>query len=614
MHIKIFFAALSILMLAGLISYRPPAPTRQSILQKKQRSLISCPVDRNAFDPTTNTIPLLPGWGAYRMPVTAHNDSSYIYFQQGINLYYGFHIIEALASFDKSTKFDSSFAMGYWGVALAYGPNINDLGYAASPKALAAAQKAKELAEKPSAATTATPATAATTATAASPATPATATTTTTATNAASASVTPTEKALIEAIQSRYSNDPTKSRQQLDQDYADAMRNVYNVYPQNQDVAALYADALMQQHPWDLYDRWGKPKNWTPTIVQVLEASLKINPKHPGAAHYYIHAVEASDHPERAMAVSNELPDLMPGVSHVVHMPSHIYIRTGNYDKGWTVNTKAVQGYAAYLSQYPSVAANAPLYLLHNLHMEVACASMDGRYADAYKASVDTKKNLDTSWLSIPGYFGTFVQYVYMTPLATQLRFGKWDEIIKDTPINASYVYADIITHFCRGVAYARKGRIADAQNQLVALQKDTTNKQLFDPAPNYSNPGINGTRVAEKILAGSIAEARHDWPQSIALLQQAVEYEDAMTYNEPRDWLQPARQFLGNVQLKAGQYKAAEQTYRDDLQANPQNGWSYTGLATALTKQGKENATAKDQAQKAFARSDNKITTSVVQ
>src|SRR6516164_4191717 len=213
------------------------------------------------------------------MPVTEIDDSANIYFQQGINMYYGFHIIEALASFDKSTKFDNNFAMGYWGKALSYGPNINDLGYAASPDALVAAQKAKGL----------------------------------------SAACSQVEKALINAMMVRYSADTTQTREHLNQLYADAMKSVYQQFPESLDASTLYADALMLQHPWDLYDRYGKPKPWTPEIVNVLEGILAKDPQHPGAAHYYIHAVEASDHPEKALKVAAELPSLMPGVAHLVH-------------------------------------------------------------------------------------------------------------------------------------------------------------------------------------------------------------------------------------------------------------------------------------------------------
>jgi len=552
------------------------AAARQNVLLYKQKFAAGCAPNIALFNPEdpANIIPLLDGWGHYTMPVTATNDSARIYFEQGINMYYGFHIIEALASFDKSTKFDSGFAMGYWGIALSYGPNINDYGYTASPEALTAMAKASQFA----------------------------------------ASCTPVEKGLINAMQVRYAADTTQTREQLNQLYADAMKQVHTQFPESIDAAALYADALMLQHPWDLYDRYEKPKTWTPPIVAVLEDILKKNPQHPGAAHYYIHAVEASAHPEKALKVAGELPSLMPGVSHVVHMPAHIYIRTGNYAKGFDVNDLAVKGYENYLSKYPAVVNNSPLYLIHNLHMQATCANMDGRYADAMRLSNDTRNSFDTSLMSLPGFFGIFVQYVYMTPVLTQIRFGKWDDILHDAEIPTGYVYANLLLHYARGLAYARKHDLANAQKELTALQTDLKNEQLKAPAPNYANPGINGANVAEKILQGVIAEEQNNLQQSITYLLQAVELEDAMIYNEPKDWVTPARQYLGNVYIKAGNYAAAEKVFREDENINPNNGWSYIGLITALKKQNKhkEAENVQQLLDKTFARTDIKITEAV--
>jgi len=280
---------------AGLPSRTSSKEAIQKTLWYKKQYTLSCSPNLTLIDvdDSANVIPLLSGWGDYRMPVSETNDSARTYFEQGINMYYAFHIIEALASFEKAVQFDSSFAMGYWGKALAYGPNINDYGYAASPDALVAVAKA----------------------------------------NASKNNCTPIEQALIEAITVRYSADTTQAREHLNQLYADAMQKVYRQNTNNPDVGALYADALMLLHPWDFYNKAGKAKTWTPEIVQTLESILKTTPNHPGAAHYYIHAVEASDHPERALTAADKLPLLMPGVSHVVHMPAHIYIRTGNYKK-----------------------------------------------------------------------------------------------------------------------------------------------------------------------------------------------------------------------------------------------------------------------------------------
>lgn len=549
---------------------------RQQVLKYKQKNSAGCAVNIAAFntEDSSNIIPLLRGWGNYRMPVTATNDSARIYFEQGINMYYGFHIIEALASFDKSIKFDTSFAMGYWGKALSYGPNINDYGYAASPEALVAIAKAKQF----------------------------------------SSSCTPVEKALITAMQIRYSSDTTQTREHLNQLYADAMKQAYAQFPESIDAAALYVDALMVQHPWDLYDRYGKPKAWTPSIVAALESIIKKAPLHPGATHYYIHAVEASDHPEKALKIADELSTLMPGVSHLVHMPAHIYIRTGNYTKGFDVNDKAVKSYEDYLSVYPAVVNNASLYLIHNLHMQATCANMNGHYADAMRISVDTRNSFDSSWMSLPDFMGIFVQYVYATPLLTQIRFGKWDDILNEAEIPGGYVYANLLWHYARGLAYARKHEFNNAQQELVLLQAGLQHPQLKAPAPNYANPGINGASIAEQILLGVMVEEQNNFSQSIVYLQHAVELEDAMVYNEPKDWVHSARQYLGAVLIKAGRYTDAAKVFADDEKINPRNGWSYTGLAIALEKQGKQKDAnvIKALADKAFEHSDVKITASV--
>jgi tetratricopeptide (TPR) repeat protein len=574
-------AIIAVLLYGSTHNHTTTAPhineeARSAALKKKQLFTMACSPNFGLFNPddSTNTIPLLDGWGNYQMPVTVSSDSARIYFEQGINMYYGFHIIEGLASFDKATKFDSSFAMGYWGMALAYGPNINDLGYTASPEAIVAMHNAKKL----------------------------------------SSNCTAVEKALIDAMQVRYTADTTQTRDHLNSLYANEMKKVHNNFPENVDAATLYVDALMIQHPWDLYTKTYEPKPWTPEIVNTLAAILEASPQHPGASHYYIHAVEASAHPEKAIPVSEKLAALMPGVAHIVHMPSHIFIRSGYYNEGEQTNENAVKGYYNYLSKYPAVANNTPLYLIHNLHMQATCANMDGQFAVAMKSSIDCRNSFDSSWQSLPDFVGVFVQYVYMTPYLTLVRFGKWDDIL-NTPENPSnYIYANLLWHYGQGLAYAREHDFRNAMEQLDSLQSDIQDKQLRAPAPNYANPAINGATVAEKILKGVIAEEQNDLNTSITYLKQGVTAEDSMIYNEPRDWVHPSRQYLGSVLLKAKKYAEAVQVYKEDLAINPHNGWSLTGLAIALKKQNKKVEAAKinAEASTAFSRADIKITRSI--
>ena len=545
----------------------------QETISIKKKNIISCSPDLSLLNLDDYPIPLLKGWGNYRMKVTVKNDSANIYFQQGINMYYSFHIIEALASFDKAVKFDEKFAMGWWGKALAYGPNINDLGYAASPEALESITKAE---------TWCAPCTA-------------------------------LEQAMIAAMKTRYSADTTQSREHLNELYADAMKNVYAEFPNSADAAALYADALMVQHPWDLYDRHYQPKAWTPEIVTVLEKLIKRFPNNPGANHYYIHAVEGSTHPEKALPVANKLGAMMPGVSHLVHMPSHIYIRSGDYNKGIKVNTLAIDGYNNYLLKYAPVNGAVFLYLLHNQHMECACAMMDGQYTNSIKYAQEMSKNIDASLLDAGGFFGVSGQYLDMTATFAKVRFGKWNDILNEPAIAETRVFASIMQHFARGIALARKQQPAAAEKELLAIQITKSNDQLKESPPAF-NPGIAAVSVAEKILQGAIAEANNEFPKAKDFYKEATDIEEGMLYNEPRDWQLPARHYLGNVLLKMKQYTAAEKIYKKDLIVNPHNAWSLTGLLQALQKQQKktEAATIQLQLKKATARADIKIEGSV--
>lgn len=533
---------------------KSPEALQNELKAYKSKYATGCSPDLAAIDfsDIANSIPLLSGWGSYRMQVTSTNDSANIYFQQGINMYYGFHIIEALASFEKAIKFDENFAMGYWGKALAYGPNINDMGYTASPEALTAVKNAIAL----------------------------------------NTSCTPLEKALMDAMSIRYNADTTQTRAHLNQLYADKMETVMQSFPNSADAATLYADALMVKHPWDLYDSLYKPKPWTPKIVAVLEQVIKRFPNNPGAGHYYIHAVEGSAHPQKGLAIANKLGAMMPGLSHLVHMPSHIYIRSGHYNKGIQVNELAVTDYNNYLDKFQPVVNGSFLYLMHNQHMQIACAMMDGQYNNAIKCSEKLNTKIDSSMLDSGGYFGVFSQYVFMSPQFIQLRFGKWDDVLKMPEVSALRVYAGILSHFARGIAFAKTKQLGNAENELSQLQQALSNPQLKEAPPAF-NPGIAGSFVAEKILQGVIAEEKNDLPTAIAFLKKAVKKEDGMLYGEPRDWLLPARHYLVAVLLKSQQYKEAEEVCKEDLFVNPNNAWSLMGLKIAQEKQGKKSDAA---------------------
>jgi tetratricopeptide (TPR) repeat protein len=543
---------------------RPVAAT--AFIQNKR--IVQCSPDWSALneDSLAKGIGVLPGWGNYRWLISTKNDSAQFYFNQGISMYYAFHIIEAMASFKKAAEFDDRHAMIYWAQALAYGPNINDFEYAATPEAYAASQKALSL----------------------------------------MGTCTAKEKALIKAMANRYSADSTASRDSLNQLYVRGLKNSYQQFPQDADIGALYADAMMLQHPWDYWKNGGTPQPWTPGIVKLLENVLLKHPLHPGANHYYIHMIEASPNPAKALASADRLGKLMPAVSHMVHMPSHIYIRTGDYRRGTQVNEMSIEGYNRFLTIYPDVKNNAFLYLLHNIHMQSACAMMMANYQYSARSAFECRQTVDTAFLSLPAPMGNYLQYVYMTEFINQVRFGKWDGILTEAPVQERYVYATVLWHWARGMAFAGKAQLVAAEKELKQMHEKMKTPDMMVVMQPFNAPN-DAAIVAGKILAGVIAAKATHHQEAISLLTDAVKNEDAMIYTEPKDWLLPARQYLGNVLLDAGEAVKAEAVFRQDLAENPANHWSLCGLYKALRQQGKKAASLQVQKQykKAFENAD---------
>ncbi len=514
------------------------------VILKKKFSTISCTPDWTTYHLTKleiqQMIPL-PGTGSHVWKISTKNDSAQFYFNQGINLYYGFHIIEALPSFKKAQTFDPNCAMLYWAEALAYGPNINDLGYAASPDALIATKKAKEFENNSSL----------------------------------------KEKALIEAMQVHYSNDSTQKREYLNQQYADKMKELYSRFPSDAEMGTLYADALMNQHPWDLWQHDGKPKPWTPHIEKVLESVIKYAPNHPGANHYYIHTMEASPYAAKANASAERLGRLAPGLAHMVHMPSHIYIRTGKYEKGVKVNILAVEKYKTYLQIFPDVANNAPLYQIHNRHMQAACSMNMNNYQLAIKDALECRNSFDTSLLSMDAPMGGYVQYVYMAPELTMITFERWDDILQQPDVATRFHYAAVIQFFAKGMAYAKTNELKKAKGSLTKLESFLNEKDLAVVLSPFNAP-LSAATIAKYILMGTIAEKENAPQKAIKYFKMAVATEDSLVYNEPRDWLVPARHYLGNALLNAKKYKKAKEIFREDLKMQPNNFTSIKGLQSS--------------------------------
>ena len=580
MKLRLFLLALPAFATA-LVAFRLTERynSRQQLAQLKkykQENSIKCSPDWNALKELLDEvdIPPIPGAGSYKWKISTNNDSAQFYFNQGINMYYGFHIIEAMASFKKAEKFDGNSAMIYWAKALAYGPNINDLGYAASPDALTAVNKAVEL----------------------------------------SANCTPVEKALIVAQAVRYSADSTQTREHLNQLYADKMKALYEQHTSTADVAALYADALMLQHPWDLWFSNGTAKQWTPRIRTVLEKLLTTAPLHPGANHYYIHVMEPSPYASLATASANRLGSLTPALSHMVHMPSHIYLRTGNYSKGGRVNEDAVKSYKKVVQLFAPAAGADFLYVIHNLHMQANHAIMSGDMNYAIESAKQTAASIPADYLLMEGAMGNYLQYIYHTPVLVDVRYARWDALLAMTQPPAKQVYSNVLYHFGKGMAYAHQQKLPEAKREydhLSMLLKDTTLSLPFAPF----SPAIDGATVAANLLAGSMALAQNNNKAAIEHFSKAVTTEEQMVYNEPRDWLLNPKHYLGNAYLQQKDWKNAEKTLLNDLKNNNNNIWALSGLYTAYMQQSKtkEAAAVQQEIKKAGKNAVVKITAPVL-
>ncbi|MEO6001462.1 MAG: hypothetical protein ABIN89_31710 [Chitinophagaceae bacterium] len=546
--------------------------TKEALLKNPvQKQLnVSC---SPAYIPSVDeSIPRLTGWGNYNWKITTTSDSAQFYFNQGINMYYAFHIIEARASFDKATRFDQKCAMAWWGKALAFGPNINDYIYQRPSEAFSSAMKANEL----------------------------------------KAGCTKTEKTLIEAMTVRYSDDSTREQGGLNIMYKDALGKAFKSNPNNADVSALYAESIMMLHPWDYYNRDYTLKQWTPELLSVLKNTLTMHPRHPGANHFYVHAVEASSKPGDGLKSATFLATAMPDVSHITHMPSHIYIRTGNYNQGIGANDRALNGYNKYLSLFPPVTENLPLYSLHNTHMKMSCAQMAGNFAQATEAAKKLQQEIPAEYLSFPGALGNMIRFIYVMPLLNQVRFGKWEEILA-LKLDDSLQNVSIMLHFARGMALAKLHQPDEASEELKQLKDKLKEPALKEPVIPF-NSVYDAFVVADNILAGTLAESKKDFKNAIMFFEQAVSAEDSLVYNEPRDLLIPSRQYLGNALLMAGKLNEAIAVYKKDLFINPYNGWSLTGIENAYLKIKNVAAatTAKNQLRNAWIIKDVEIMASV--
>ncbi len=488
-------------------------------------------------------VTIMTGLGDLHHPVSTKNPQAQAFFDQGLRLIYAFNHDEAARSFQKAAELDPKLAMAYWGIAEATGPNYND---PASDdrfrQAHEAIQKAVDL----------------------------------------SGNASEAERVYISAMAKRFPADAKADRKKAAEDYRDAMREAVKKYPDDLDLATLFAESRMDLHPWGLWHQDGTPAEGTDEIVATLESVIKRDPNHLGAIHYYIHAVEASNSPERALAGANRLAALAPAAGHIVHMPAHIYIRTGDYSAAVKTNEEAAAADRAYIKSSGVQGVYPMMYYSHNLHFIAMCSAMTGDYAESYKAAEMLAAHVGPSVKDMPMLEG------FMTiPMAVNVRFHKWDAILAMKPPDPDMKATVGFYHFARGMALAGKGRTDEAETEykIVAdAQKATPPDAIFNAPINNKTKDI--LKIAEDVLGAQIALAKKDNAGAVAILRDAVAVQDTLLYGEPQDWFFPVRESLGGALLLTGDAKGAEVVFREDLAKNLRNPRSLFGLHKALVAQ----------------------------
>jgi tetratricopeptide (TPR) repeat protein len=498
----------------------------------------------------TAVTPLYDNLGTLEHRITTRSPTAQQYFNQGLRLVYAFNHDEAIKSFKEGLKHDSTCAMCYWGVAYALGPNINlPMDTSAALPAYDAAQKALKY----------------------------------------SSSTTPKERAYIEALAKRYSSDPPANRAPLDSAWAKAIGAVSRRFPGDDDAAALYGEALMDLRPWNYWTNSGMPKApSTLEAVRVLEPVVKRNGYHPGACHYYIHAIEASNQAHKAVPCARRLAGLMPGAGHLVHMPTHIYIKLGQWDLAAEGNTHAVHSDEQFISERRPTGVYPMGYYPHNFHVMWYALNMLGRSEDAIEAAKNIEEKVPHEVVKqVPPF-----EYFTPTLLYTFARFSRWDDILRQPAPPKNLRYTTGIWHYTRGLAYAAKGKLDSAaveRDRLAAIEAATPAEQMLN-----LNPAKPVLVIALAHLSGEMAAKQGRTDEAASQLRKAIAGEDELTYAEPPEWYLPMRQRLGAVLLEANRPVQAEKAFREDLVQRPENGWSLHGLAQSLRAQGRTREAAK--------------------
>lgn len=488
-------------------------------------------------------VPIYEGLGDLHYGIVTESQLAQKYFDQGLRLIYGFNHYEALRAFREASRLDPTCAMSYWGQALALGPNINDI----NPKEREEmANNAMIMARK------------------------------------FSAKAPQKEKDLIHAMSSRFDGKAYADREPLNTSYANAMSTLAEKYPRDTEVLTLFADALMMGSPWDYYQPDGSPKQSTIKARRALETATMLNPGHPGAHHLYIHLLEASPKPEEALKSAELLETAMPAAGHIVHMPSHIYVRTGHYDRSNISNTNAIKADEEFLSYTNDQGMYRVFYYPHNLDFMNYGAMMSGESQKAIQNGGKLAYQMKPVESMMPIYYDFFIT----VPVLTYVRFGMWNEILALPDPNPQHFYSVMISHYARGTAYLRKGRLKEAALELHLLDSVSRLDTLKSLQAFYT-PTDQIALVPVNLLKGELAIANGQTEEGLKSLRNAVIAEDKIRYNEPPDWRLPARHFLGAALAEGGNLAEAQKVFEEDLKINPANGWALNGLLSIQLKLG---------------------------
>ena len=492
--------------------------------------------------PPSNGGLIYEGFGNYERKISTESESAQEWFNQGMQLMYGFNHDEAIRSFEQAAAADPSSPMPWWGIAYCNGMNINDpemteersrVAWEASQEAIARIDAAS-----------------------------------------------PVEAALIGAVSERYAWPAPEDRGELEQRYADAMEAVYEEFPDDPDVAALFAEALMDLQPWDYWAAAGEPKGRTEEFVGIIERALETHPLHPGANHFFIHAIEASSEPDRAIEAADRLTEIVPGSGHLVHMPSHIYIRVGRYADAAQSNIEAIEVDRAYLAKAPTPGMYAAYYG-HNLHFLAFASMMSGNFEQAIQAARDLEAEMPESAVR---EFAGLIEGIMPATFHVLIRFGKWEQILEEPEYPEWRLVSRAVRRYARSIANSALGRTEEARVELEAFEEAMA--EVPEEWWIFNNRVDQVLPIARAMINGELLFREGKREEAYAILREGVAAEDALVYDEPPGWMLPVRHALGALLMADERYAEAEAVYREDLRRNRDNGWSLTGLKLALQEQ----------------------------